>query len=73
MTDRFHSLTVVLEKDIREDDVQPLMNAIRQMRGVIAVDGHVADFATHMAEQRARTSVGNAVLDAVLTATGSAK
>lgn len=32
MTDRFHSLTVVLEGNIREDDAESLINAILHLR-----------------------------------------
>lgn len=58
MTDRFHSLTVVLEKDIRSDDAESLMQAIKHMRGVISVSGNVADFVHHMAQERARHELG---------------
>lgn len=37
MTDRVRSLTVVLDKDYREDDIQALAQAIGQMRGVVGV------------------------------------
>jgi replicative superfamily II helicase len=54
MTDRFSSLTVVLEKDIREDDAQVLIAAIQQLRGVLAVEGNVADLAEFVTAQRVR-------------------
>jgi hypothetical protein len=54
MTDRFHSLTVVLAHDIRDDDAESIMTAIRQLRGVINVSGIVADTNSHMALERAR-------------------
>lgn len=41
MTDRFHALTVVLEHDMRDDDAQALIDAIKQMRGVLNVRGEV--------------------------------
>lgn len=37
MSDRYFALTVVLEQDIRDDDAEPLIAAIRQMRGVADV------------------------------------
>ncbi len=43
MTDRFHSLIVVLEKDIREDDAQAMMEAIKCLKGVINVSGIVSN------------------------------
>jgi len=54
VTDRFHSLVVVLEKDMRDDDAQPLMDCITQLRGVLSVSGVVADHDSHMAQERAR-------------------
>jgi hypothetical protein len=54
MTDRVHSLQVVLDKDVRIDDVQALVSAIQQLRSVAAVTNLTADPSTHMAEVRAR-------------------
>lgn len=62
MSDRYHSLTVVLEHDVRDDDCEVLMAAIRQLRGVASVTGHVADFDSHMAEERARLKLGKELL-----------
>lgn len=53
MTDRIHSLTVVLDHDIRDDDIEPIVSAIRQIRCVADVQPHVSDIAAHMAEERA--------------------
>ncbi|NIT79722.1 MAG: hypothetical protein GWN58_33745 [Anaerolineae bacterium] len=63
MTDRYHTLTVVLERDTREDDAEHLINAIRMMRGVRSVTGEVANMETHMAEERARHELGQKILD----------
>ena len=54
MTDRYNMLTVVLAKDIREDDAAALINAIRMLKGVLAVEPHVADPQDFLAELRAR-------------------
>ncbi len=62
MTDRFHSLTVFLDKDIREDDAEPLLAAIRMIRGVQMVVGEVADPASAMAEFRARQEARAAII-----------
>ena len=62
MTDRFHSLTVFLDKDIREDDAEPLLAAIRMIRGVRMVVGEVADPASAMAEFRARQEARAAII-----------
>ncbi len=54
MTDKANALVVTLERDIREDDVQPLVDAIKQMRGVASVDLNIADMNEHVANMRVR-------------------
>lgn len=63
MTDRYHTLTVVLERDTRDDDAEHLISAIKMMRGVRSVTGEVANMETHMAEERARHELGQKILD----------
>lgn len=58
MTDRFHSLVVVLESDLRSDDAQALIDAIKQLRGVLSVSGEITDIGTLMAEERAKRELG---------------
>jgi len=58
MTDRIHSLTVVLEKDMRDDDCESLISAIRMLRNVLSVEPHVTDFGDHTARERARCELG---------------
>jgi hypothetical protein len=57
MTDRIHSLTVVLEKDMRDDDVECVINAIRMIKCVLAVKGNVSDHILYTAEQRVRSEM----------------
>ena len=59
MTDRYHTLTVVLERDTRDDDAEPLLAAIRQIRGVLSVTGSVVSPESHMAQERARRELGD--------------
>ncbi len=61
----FQTLTVVLERDMPEDDAESLLTAIRQMRGVLSVSGEVADFTTHMDEDRARAELTGTLLAAL--------
>ncbi len=58
MTDRFHSITVVLDQDVRSDDAEGLIAAICNLRGVLSAAGNVADLDSHMAEQRAKHDLG---------------
>jgi hypothetical protein len=51
MTDRIATLTVVLEREYREDDVQQIVDAIQMTRGVMKVElGPVADMNHYMAK-----------------------
>ena len=52
MTDRLHGFAVALENDIREDDAEATIAAIRQIRGVLSVTPIVTDIATHIARER---------------------
>ena len=62
MTDRYHSLTVVLEKDIRADDAEDLIKAMKMLRHVITVKGNVSDFNFIVAQERAVFDLGQQVL-----------
>ena len=63
MTDRYNALTVILEKDIREDDAEALLNAIRQLRGVLSVTGNVANLDNHIIEKRVKIELIKKLLD----------
>lgn len=65
MTDRYYSLTVVLEKDYRDDDAESILNAIKMIKGVLDVKGNISDPSTWMAEERARRDLGKRLLDIV--------
>lgn len=67
MTDRVRALTVVLERDYRDDDIQPLMEAILHMKGVAHVehDNHITDLNDFTARQRVRAEVADGMLDMV--------
>lgn len=53
MTDSIHSITVVLEHDMKEN-AEPLISAIKCMKGVISVEGNIADYNFVVAEARAK-------------------
>lgn len=59
MSDRISSITVVLESDMRADDAEETLQAIRHIRGVLTVTGNVTDsLASHIAEMRVRNEIG---------------
>lgn len=56
MTDRLKGCVVVFERDIRVDDAEPLLEAIRMLKGVASVhtDGDVTDHRDYGARARVR-------------------
>lgn len=62
MTDRYHSLTVVLEEDVRSDDAEAIIEAIKMIRGVLDVTPHIADTASWMAQTRVRRELGEKLM-----------
>lgn len=58
MTDRIYALSVVLEVNVRDDDLEPVLEAIKMIRGVLDVEPHVADVETWAAYARARHDLG---------------
>lgn len=65
MTDRINGVFITLENDIRIDDAEPLLTALRMMKGVIDVSPNVSDSMDHVAKIRAKTELTNAMLDAI--------
>jgi hypothetical protein len=58
MTDRYYALTVALEHDVRDDDAQGIIEAIKRIRGVLSVEGNVSDATNWVAEERVRRELG---------------
>jgi 3'-phosphoadenosine 5'-phosphosulfate sulfotransferase len=52
MTDRIQGFIVTLDADVREDDVQPTIDAIMQIKRVVSVQPVVADMETRLARNR---------------------
>ena len=71
MTNRYSTLTVALEQDIREDDAQSLIHAIKMLRGVADVAGNVSDASQWLAETRVRRDLGEKVLAVVFPKPGA--
>lgn len=63
MTNRFYALTVVLDKDIREDDAEKIINAILMIKHVLSVEGNVSSPETWMAEERAKINIAKKIWD----------
>ena len=57
MTDRLNALTVSLDRDIRDDDAEVIINAIKAIRGVNGVTANIVDMDTFSAQMRVNSFV----------------
>ncbi len=57
MTDRLKGCTVVFDRDIREDDAEGLLNAIRHIKGVKIVEPSISTSDDWMAAARAKSEL----------------
>jgi hypothetical protein len=61
MSGRINTITVVLEKETKDDDCEAILTAIRMVKGVIAVTPNVADHTEYMAQERTRRELGQKI------------
>lgn len=66
MTDRVRTLTVLLDKDWRDDDVQHVIDAIRMVRGVADVQPTVETAEKQMAVWKAKDELRREILQKVV-------
>lgn len=66
MTDRHCGYIVVLEKDMRDDDAESTIEALKHIKGVLSVEPVVTDLiANSIVESRLREEWGSKLLDVV--------
>jgi hypothetical protein len=63
MTDRLKGATVVFEEDIREDDAQGLIDAIKHLRGVLDVIPNIKTPNDAIIAQRIRIQLSQDLFD----------
>lgn len=63
MTDRLKGVWVAFDRDIRVDDAEATISAIKQIRGVLAVEPSVASLDDWIAQQRVRRELGDKLWD----------
>jgi hypothetical protein len=61
MSDRVKALTVVLKEDVRQDDVEALVNAIRLFTSVISVKVVKTTMDDYFARERVRHELGEKI------------
>lgn len=65
VTDRIKALTVILDQDYRDDDVQAIVHAIEQLRGVSSVTLVQATTDDYMARQVVGLKIERVIFDAL--------
>ena len=65
MTDRIKGIYVALTNEVREDDIEPLISAIKQLRGVLDVEPDVAHYEHYAARSQAIYAVQHVVWEAI--------
>jgi len=65
MTDRFKGFLVTLEKDIRDDDAEPIIEALKMIKCVHSVQPYVSNMEDAMAYQKACQDIGKKIIDFV--------
>lgn len=61
MSDRIKALTISLDKDYRDDDVEAIINAIKMVRGVADVSPILATSDDWLARSRVRHELSTAL------------
>jgi len=65
MTDRHCGFVVALDQDLREDDSDAIIEAIKMIRGVVGVEPVVSGSEFHIANMRARTETARMLTDMI--------
>jgi hypothetical protein len=65
MTDRLKGCWVSFTHDIRDDDAEALLSAIRQLRGVVGAEGEVSSSADWMARQHVKHEIRDRLVELI--------
>jgi hypothetical protein len=65
VTDRIKGFVVTLEKDLREDDAEATLTALRQIKGVLAVEPQLANIEDQLNRTRIRYELGKNILELI--------
>jgi len=62
MTERVKGFTVTLERDVREDDFQQILEAVEMIKGVLHVEPVLVTHQDHMAKTRLKSDIVRNIL-----------
>lgn len=65
MTDRIKGLTIALDRDYRDDDVEAIVNAIMMVKGVLSVKKSVANHEDWINRTQIRADIENRLYTAL--------
>jgi hypothetical protein len=65
MTDRYKGFLVTLDKEIRSDDAEHIINALKMVRGVQSVKPYVKGMQDYMEYEKAKSDIGQKILEFV--------
>jgi hypothetical protein len=65
MTDRIRHLNVVLDADYRDDDAEPIIAAIKMVRGVASVEEHVVEAQDILVREAVRSEIERDLYEAI--------
>lgn len=62
MTDRYSGYVVTMDTDVRSDDAQATIDAIKQIKGVVTVEPQIHAAPEMIAESRVRNELGRELM-----------
>jgi hypothetical protein len=65
MTDRIRHLTVVLDRDYRDDDLKEIISAIKHLRPVASVKAHVVEAGDYINREVVRSEMELQLYEAI--------
>ncbi len=65
MTDRYKGFLVTLDKEIRDEDAENIVNALKMVKGVHSVKPYIKGMEDHMMYEKAKSDMGHKILDFV--------
>lgn len=63
MSDRINGFVVVLDKDYKDEDIEATINAIKQIKGVVAVKPNIVTANDYIAKERIKIEIVKKLYD----------
>lgn len=63
MTDRIKGVLITFERDIRDDDAKPIIEALKMIKGVLTVKNYITGMEDYMMYQKGHMDARMAMFD----------